>query len=322
MKNIFKLIGIIALVAVIGFSMFACGGDDSGGGTGDGGDDGSGGTGDGGGAGTNITIKGNFAYEGNNAKFYANQVSSSSSASVGLRSVAGLSSNEKELEGKIEDGDIIFNLKGVYNTADNKFYLSAGSSFLIYQIAGAYSSGNIAETKATIKVKAGDDWNVYTVSATSSSDVSISGSASASQENGVPTSWFGIWENPSYWDSVNNHGALFTITAYQFIDHSLPEQTTGFLKVTSLGGGKLEIIWEGKYYEHDDTHMWLETKYRNIWLEENAQGGLTLTNFPASYFDTYAEAEAFDTGTAEYTETQNFRRYNGGAGGGGSGGPA
>jgi hypothetical protein len=31
MKNIFKLFGIIALVAVIGFSMAACGGDDGGG---------------------------------------------------------------------------------------------------------------------------------------------------------------------------------------------------------------------------------------------------------------------------------------------------
>jgi len=32
MKNIVKLLGIIALVAVIGFSMVACGGDDDGGG--------------------------------------------------------------------------------------------------------------------------------------------------------------------------------------------------------------------------------------------------------------------------------------------------
>ena len=35
MKNFFKLFGIIALVAIIGFSMVACGGDDGGGGGGD-----------------------------------------------------------------------------------------------------------------------------------------------------------------------------------------------------------------------------------------------------------------------------------------------
>jgi hypothetical protein len=34
MKNVFKVLGIIALVAVIGFSMAACGGDDDGGGGG------------------------------------------------------------------------------------------------------------------------------------------------------------------------------------------------------------------------------------------------------------------------------------------------
>jgi len=32
MKNVFKVLGIIALVAVIGFSMVSCGGDDDGGG--------------------------------------------------------------------------------------------------------------------------------------------------------------------------------------------------------------------------------------------------------------------------------------------------
>jgi hypothetical protein len=37
MKNLFKLFGIIALVAVIGFSMVACGGDDDNGGGGGGG---------------------------------------------------------------------------------------------------------------------------------------------------------------------------------------------------------------------------------------------------------------------------------------------
>ena len=35
MKNTIKILGIIALVAVIGFSMAACGGDDDGGGSGD-----------------------------------------------------------------------------------------------------------------------------------------------------------------------------------------------------------------------------------------------------------------------------------------------
>jgi hypothetical protein len=303
MKKFFKLIGIIAFIVIIGFSFAACDDDEP---------DPTPKPGI-----TNINIAGNFVYGENSAKFYANQVSNSHLAVS--RDVSSSSSNEKELAGKIEDGDIIFNLKGVYNTADNKFYLSAGSSFLIYQIAGALSNnGNMAETKATIKVKAGDEWAVQTVSATTSSDVSINGSASVSQENGVPTSWFGIWENPSYWDMVNGHGALFTITAYQFIDHSLPEQTTGFLKVVSLSDKKLEIIWEGKYYEHDDTHMWLETKYRNIWLEENTNGGLTLTEFSSSYFDTYAEAAAFDTSTAGPDEkhTQNYRRYNGGAGGG------
>jgi len=51
MKNVFKFLGIIALVAVIGFSMAACGGDDDGGGGG-------------GGGGGGLTITGLSAYNG------------------------------------------------------------------------------------------------------------------------------------------------------------------------------------------------------------------------------------------------------------------
>ena len=298
MKNEIRLFKIIAIVAMIGFGVIACddNGDDHGNGNGNG----------------EFAIAGSFAYEGNNAEFYANHVSNSA------RAVAGLSSAELELEGKIEDGDIIFNLKGYYNTKDNNFYLSAGSSFLIYQIAGTLSTENMVNTQATIKIKDGSDWNVHNVTVTGSSNVSIDGSASADQENGIPTPWFGTWENKAYFNTVDGHGSLYTFTAWQFIDHSMPEQTAGILDVKSLGGGKLEMIWEGSYITgFDDTGMIWETKYRNIWLEENGTGGLTFTAFADSFFDTYAEAEAFVSGSGSVGETQTFTRFSGGTGSGG-----
>jgi hypothetical protein len=55
MKNLFKFLGIIALVAVVGFTVAACkSDDDSSGGGGGGGDDGGGGGGDGGGGGASF----------------------------------------------------------------------------------------------------------------------------------------------------------------------------------------------------------------------------------------------------------------------------
>jgi len=60
MKKFFKLFGIIALVAVIGLSMFACGGNGTGDGDDEEGEDGSGG---GGGITPTITIKNNTGYE-------------------------------------------------------------------------------------------------------------------------------------------------------------------------------------------------------------------------------------------------------------------
>ena len=63
--------------------------------------------------------------------FFANYASARHSAS---RSVGGMSADDRELSGKIRDGDIIFNLKGVYNISSGHFFLSAGSSFLVFEI--------------------------------------------------------------------------------------------------------------------------------------------------------------------------------------------
>ena len=184
-------------------------------------------------------IKGSFVSQTGtgNAVFYADYVSSGRSV---FRSVGGMASNERELTGRIEDGDIIFNLKGIYNTSDNTFFLSAGSSFLIYQIAGTLTNGNLTNTEAAVKIKEGDDWSVHTVAVSAlSSEVEITGNTSTEQEIGLPSAWFGRWQG------TDEYGPFSVmITAFQYIDLADPTNAAGFVEIETVElGVKYNVIY-------------------------------------------------------------------------------
>jgi len=234
-------------------------------------------------------IAGKFKSQTNSgdAVFYVDYVSSVKSTVT-----------EKELVGKIEDGDIIFKLSGVFDTENNKFYLSAGSSILVFQIVGTLSNGTMTNTEAAIKVKSGEEWTVHTVSVTSSDNVSIEGSTSNTQENGIPTKWFGNWK------CIDDEGKplYYTLTSWQFVYNEMPDEPAGFLDIVSLGNEKYEMTWEAYVYTESNgkiLDIWIE--YVKIWLEESEQG-LVLTIFTDSLSKTYAEAKAYNTATSSAEE--------------------
>ena len=218
------------------------------------------------------------------AVFYADYVSGAKSAT-----------NEKELAGKIKDGDIIFNLQGVYDAVSKKFYLSAGSNMLVYQIVGTLSDGKMTNALSTIKVKSGDEWTVFTVYATSD-DVSIDGNVSNIQTDGIPSSWFGNWMSIDATGAPRN----YMMTAWQFIYLRMPEIPAGFLDIVSLDNGRLEMIWAMPVYkgygEMEDHADECVMEFVKIWIEESEQG-LLITDFHLSYSETYADAKAYDTST-------------------------
>jgi len=291
MKNTVKLFGIIAIVAVIGFAFIAC-------------DDGNNNNGD---DDTAPLLAGKFASQNGgtgDAVFFADYVSASRSVS---RAIDTMSATEKELVGKIEDGDIIFNLRGVYDTSDNKFTLSAGSSFLVYQIAGTLTNGNMTSTEAEIRVKSGNDWSVHNVAVTSTtSDVTITGNASNEQVNGIPTRWFGSWKAGSPPEVFT-----FKITSFDLSEDNIPEMTIRFVDVTSLGNTKIEGITIAENGYEDVTYDpitgettgggFLGYVFVKFWIEET-NAGLTLTMFYDSSSEDFTEAKAFDTATVG-TET-------------------
>ena len=203
---------------------------------------------------------------------------------------SGLAAEEKELTGKIQDGDIIFDLQGYHDTKRGDFYLSAGSRNLVYQFVGMYSIGMMYNTQVVTKVSSnfksnGEEWGAFFESATYSTDVLITGAASATQVNGIPSKWFGRWT-----DNEN----FYALTPYQFISPFTPNKPDGFLDVvpvTSTGkwveqevklndegisppianGTRLNMIWEMWDCQVCNGYDW-SLYYHNIMLEEHPQG--------------------------------------------------
>ena len=233
---------------------------------------------------TDRLIAGKFASpNGGNAVFYADYVSA-----VGVKAA---SESERELVGKIEDGDIVFNLKGIFNETTHMFFLSAGSSILIYQIVGTLTDGEITNSEATIKVKLGNEWIIHTVSITSAEDITIVGSVSNQQVEGIPQKWHGTW--------VEDVDGNLMITSYQMILIDEPHRPMGFLDIVSLGDNKYEMVWESLQPMEDE----FQIMYIKAWIEEIEQG-LLVTHFYESMSDTYALTAAFDTTTADDPEMQ------------------
>ena len=169
-----KFFGIIALIAVIVISMAAC---DNGSNDNNNGD-------------SVPLIMGKFASQtgSGNAVFYADIDNTARSA----RAVTA----DETLAGKIEDGDIIFNLKGTYFPSTGDFVLSAGSSFLVYQIEGSVKNEKLEQAEATVKVLTDGTWVAHTVSVTATTnanDVTITGTVSNDQQDGIPQKWLGKW---------------------------------------------------------------------------------------------------------------------------------
>lgn len=184
---------------------------------------------------TTPLITGKFSSQtgSGDAVFYADYASNSRSIS---RAVGGMAATEKELTGKIEDGDVVFNLKGIYNTSNNQFFLSAGSSFLIYDIAGTLSGGSISATEATVKVKSNDDWTIHKIAVAAASDTAIAGSVSGEQESGFPSTWFGEWDVSAGNEFLNK----FLLTSFQIVSPDMPELIVSLLY--------FETITEGEEY--------------------------------------------------------------------------
>jgi hypothetical protein len=104
----------------------------------------------------------------------------------------------------------------------------------------------MTNTQATVKVKSGDDWAIHTVIVTSvDTNVSIDGSVSNNQVDGIPSAWFGNWKY------INDEGKsqYYTLTSWQFLYNEMPDLPAGFLdflKSAAQKFGNLKMFLRSK----------------------------------------------------------------------------
>jgi len=188
MKTYLKLLGFIALTAIIAFS--ACSDPSgSGGGPTGGGDD------------TRMIISGTFASQNEDssgkAKFFASAVDAGASTRIGRSARSVGEETIVELEGLLEDGDITFRLKGNYDTSTGNYLLSAAASFLRYNISGNDKTNEPGTAVVQIKTGA-STWDSFTIEV----DATSTGTPPVIEEtedveddfaSGIPQNMWGVW---------------------------------------------------------------------------------------------------------------------------------
>ena len=241
MKNAIKVLGIIAIAAIIGFSVMAC----SDGGSGKDDDDTTG----------DLTITGQFPSQGGGSvSFLANQPLANQPS---VRSIARtISHNDFVLEGHLKDGDTIFLVKGYYDSTSKTYSLSASSAELRYNIFGEYNNSGTADTgKAVVQDSTNGYWTTQAnnvIITQNAPTINTGGEILDDSENGFPTGMRGNWSHV--------YGAEFgryMITPYSFVwlypDENgtwvIDEGAMFFTDITVEGDGLISGIYtEGSTY--------------------------------------------------------------------------
>ncbi|MCL2805020.1 MAG: hypothetical protein FWD26_03675 [Treponema sp.] len=189
MKNIFKLIGLIALAAVLGLA--ACDED---------------GNGDG-----KIVISGTIqAASSANISFARTVISQDAKTFTGE-----VNNDDDSISGILRDGDMIFMLTGMYDRSTGGFSMQAASSFAVFSINGALDlSGNIipALSQAVIQIRDNEgEWSTIVLDVVQSSGAA-GGVEDVNQEDGAKTP---VWARGIWYDSFT----MYIITENAIMVH-------------------------------------------------------------------------------------------------------
>jgi len=173
MKNKIKWLGIIALAAVIGFGMFGCGEGPS----------------------TTTTTQG-FSTSGTfgSYKFTLAQTTGNPSS---YRSARASASQPVPINGRLEDGSIIFLLSGTYDPVSGNYTASASSSMIRFSINGVQdTAGNVVSSSATVLTSSdgGATWetNSYVITKAAVT-ISTSKPIAEADNGGIPEWARGFW---------------------------------------------------------------------------------------------------------------------------------
>jgi hypothetical protein len=251
MKNKLKLFGIAALVAVIGFGLIGCPDDNN----------------DNSNSKPLFSVSGEFKGAGNgNALFKA-----ATAETVSRSAISGDASYE--LTGELEDGDMLFRLKGTYDSSTGSYSASSASSIARYTI-----NGDAGGATATLAVKQNEEWVSFIVSVTVK-EVSVKDGDAQDYAGGIPSwaqgSWHDWWsQNPSDYKELSFEAwSYFNQWYYEAGKSSVWHDNWDYTSIKytvveaqQLSDGKYDVIFSYPFYKATDAQKKtaLENFFRDI----------------------------------------------------------
>ena len=215
------------------------------------------------------------------------------------------SSVTEMLEGKVEDGDIIFNLRGFYDSSTGNFFLSAGSTFLIYEFSGLLSSTE-QNASAIIRVMDTDgNWTSIDIPVIFNNQTQVGGNADARQADGLPQSFVGRWINPeSNGGIVEEPLSFFAITPFA-LNMGIIHETLESLLDEEIHISRTKNDFEALAKQYGfNTVTEYETALRNRWRQDKIiQASSVVFNF------LHIEKAGDDYVVVVYSDMPNYENY-------------
>ena len=217
---------------------------------------------------TLFSVSGEFKGAGNgNALFKA--------ATTETGSRAAMSADDSyELTGELEDGDILFRLRGTYDSSTGSYIASSASSFARYTI-----NGDANGATATLAVKQGDEWISFIVSVTVK-EVSVKDGNAQDEAGGLPSWTQGSWHD--WWSQNPNDYKENSFEAWSYFDqwyyeawisdvwHDNWDYTSTkytVIKAEPLGNDVYDVIFSYPFYKADDAQK--KTALENFFRDNN-----------------------------------------------------
>ena len=150
--------------------------------------------------------------------------------------------SNNSIAGKLQDGDMIFNLKGQYDPGTKAFTMQAASSAIVFSISGKLTnSGNIGSSHATVEVKGADNEWTTIVLQVASSNQSVNGAAN--QTGGVSTP---TWSRGTWYDWLTDSKIIVTENSITVIDAWMGEvQPLTIVELQNVDANSARLLIRG-----------------------------------------------------------------------------
>jgi hypothetical protein len=152
----------------------------------------------------------------------------------------GVVQDDNTIEGLLEDGDMIFRLKGLYDPDTKMFSMQAASSVFVFSLTGQLTAANAidpARSQASVQVKDNDgEWSTFSLTINPGNQT-VNGSVNQTGGAEIPAWSRGIW-----YDQLIGVKLVITENGITIVDNDGTVQPIAIVELTNINAGAIEVV--------------------------------------------------------------------------------